>query len=140
MTPAFCRVKHDPDAGTYGDCLRACVASLLDLDAEKVPHFYHDNCDPYEGNRRLREFLRPLGFAPWFIGFDGSITLAELLELMGEQNPDSHYVLYGRDTSGGDHVVVCRGDKIVHNPAWFGCSLVGPTSTGYWVTLVIARS
>lgn len=130
MQPVHCRTRHDPPH-SYGDCVRACVASLLELPPEDVPHVYHDNCDGPEGMRRMREWLRERGYGLFASNYDG-VPLSEMLSFMGELNPDVHYMLFGGTGDGGDHVVICHGDKIVHNPAWYGCSLVGPASTGYW--------
>ena len=38
MTPTHCITKHNPPH-SYGDCLRACVATILDFDALDVPNF-----------------------------------------------------------------------------------------------------
>jgi hypothetical protein len=35
--------------------------------------------------------------------------------------------------------VVCRGGEIVHNPAWYGCRIVGPASVGHWQIVVLVR-
>ena len=50
-------VKHDPENGLYGDCYRACVACLLNLEVDQVPHFYHDGCNSEIGDKRCREWL-----------------------------------------------------------------------------------
>lgn len=39
MTPVDQTILHDPDAGLYGDCQRAVIASLLDLPIDSVPNF-----------------------------------------------------------------------------------------------------
>jgi hypothetical protein len=39
MTPCRTLSRHDPDNGTFGDCHRCCVAAILDLAPEEVPHF-----------------------------------------------------------------------------------------------------
>lgn len=39
MKPQDQRVMHDPENGQQGDCMRAVIASLLELDIEAVPHF-----------------------------------------------------------------------------------------------------
>ena len=39
MTPVQQQFLHDDAAGVVGDCFRACVASILDLPIEAVPHF-----------------------------------------------------------------------------------------------------
>lgn len=140
MIPVTCRVKHDPENGTYGDCMRACIASLLELDAEAVPHFYEGDCDAHEGMNRVVSFVAPLGYMPFYIAFDGANSLDETLSYMAAANPQSHYLLFGMSSGGGDHVVVCRGGEVVHNPAWFGCSLVGPTQSGNWIIMVLAKS
>jgi hypothetical protein len=62
-------VLHNPnDDRQLGDCLRACIASLLDLDASEVPHFVQIGSDAgdtaTEGNRwydELRRFLTARG-------------------------------------------------------------------------------
>lgn len=139
MTPAFCRVKQDAENGSFGDCVRACVASIIEMDSEKVPHFFHDNCDGHTGNIRIAEFLRPLGLAPFLVNYDGSISRQELMDMMHVLNRDTYYLLFGR-TNSGDHVVVCRGGTQAHDPAWLASPLVGPGSHGHWSVMVIARS
>lgn len=131
-----CRVPHRPEENKYGDCVRACVASILELDAEHVPHFYHDNPTPEVGMQRIRDYLRPSHTA--FVTNYPPEPLNDLLLIMGEANPDTVYMLFG-SVGEGDHVVICEGGKIIHNPAWIGCSLVGPGSHGFWQVMVIAR-
>jgi hypothetical protein len=138
MTPALCRVKHDPDAGTYGDCVRACVATILDLDTDAVPHFYHDNPTGEVGMQRMRDWLAGRGLAPYVSALPPD-PLADILDHMGQYNPTVPYMLYGSTSDGGDHVVVCRGGEIVHNPAWYGCRIVGPASVGHWQIVVLVR-
>lgn len=137
MKEVFCKVKHDPDAGLYGDCVRACIASILELKAEDVPHFHHDNCDAIEANARICEWLSGRGLVPFWTGFPGSEPLDAILQHMGEINPTVNYMLYGNNGSG-DHVVVCQGGKIIHDPSWVNVGLAAPNSNGFWLTLVIA--
>lgn len=135
MTPVHCRVSHNPPH-TYGDCIRACVASILNLDPEKVPHFIEDGCDGETVHARIRAWLGERNLAPFWTHFDGSIPLEDILSLVGEQNPTAYYILYGA-TADGDHVVVCRGGEVVHNPAWYRIPFVGSPSWGCWTILVI---
>lgn len=40
---------HDPNSGTVGDCWRACIAGILSLPLEDVPHFareYSESGEP----------------------------------------------------------------------------------------------
>ncbi len=138
MTPVICQVKHDPENGTYGDCVRACIASLMDMDPPDVPHFYHDNCDGVTGIGRVREWLNGKGYHLMITGIGGEISLENVLSGMGELNPDVHYMLQGR-TSEADHVVICKGGEVVHNPMWYKKPLIGPDSGGNWVIMAIVR-
>jgi hypothetical protein len=140
MTPVLCRVKHDPEAGTYGDCVRACVASILDMDGDAVPHFFHDNCSGEVANVRMRDWLRTVGYSPFFVNYPGEIPKRDLMSMMSDLNPDTYYILFGMVESGGDHVVVCKGGHQVHNPAWFATAMTGPGSHGLWSVMVIAKS
>lgn len=38
MKPVRQLYRHDPANGVYGDCWRACIASVLELPIEDVPH------------------------------------------------------------------------------------------------------
>lgn len=134
MTPVQCRVPHRPEEGKYGDCIRACVASLLELDAEAVPHFAEDNPSGELMMDRMRLWLKGRGLAPFITGY-GDCSISQLLEDMEDRHPDVHYMLFG-GTGEGDHVVIAKGGAIVHNPAWVGCRLIGPGSTGYFQVIV----
>lgn len=136
MTPVFCRVKHEPEAGTYGDCVRACIASLLDMQTEDVPHFYEDNCDGETGNARVSEWLDGRELVPFWTVFPGSDPLDAVFQHMGAVNPNVHYLLFG-NSGAGDHVVVCKGGKIVHNPSWVDDGIAGPNSNGFWMIMVL---
>lgn len=138
MTPVLCRVKHDPAAGTYGDCVRACIATIMDVDAEAVPHFVHDGCDGTTMQNRIRDWLAPQGLAPYWTHYDGNIPLEEVLETIGAQNPNVVYLLYGRN-EGGNHVNVCCGDKIVHDPNWYRTAFRGCADWGAWSVMVITK-
>ena len=134
MTPVQCRVSHDPSRDQYGDCLRACIATVLDLDADEVPHFADMGRSSDAAFKLMRSWAWQQGLAPFLVAYGDDPR-----EVFTDLNPDSVYVLFGGTSDGTDHCVVCRGGKVVHNPAWYGSSLVGPTSQGYWQVLVMGR-
>jgi hypothetical protein len=138
MIPVVCRVKHDPDNGKYGDCVRACIASVLELDADQVPHFHDDDPDGPTATKRITAFLASHRLAPFYVAYDGAYSMDDILSLMGEQNPTAVYLLFGRTHSGG-HVVVCQGGAMVHDPAWSRSPLIGGGDSGYWSIMVLAR-
>ena len=134
----LCRVKHDPENGTYGDCLRACVASMLGKQAEDVPHFAHDGSDAEIVNERLREYLATLGLAPWWTHYDLELSRDDLLSSLSESGQGVNFLLFGRTASDGDHVIVCRDGKPVHDPAWYREPLVRGGRHGAWSVVVFA--
>jgi hypothetical protein len=113
MKPVDQIVKHDPDNGQHGDCMRACIASLLELPAVEVPHFLHDGCDQHVFNRRINEFLALhdaclMVFNSW--------DMQETID--GSQiGGDVYHIISGPSPRGDwwHSVVGCNG-RIVHDP------------------------
>jgi hypothetical protein len=80
------------------------------------------------------------GFALFTVAYPPN-PLDDLLDHIEIMSPGCHYLLIG-STGEGSHVVVGRGGKIVHNPAWIGTSLKEPLQIGDqsgWLVWVIAR-
>ena len=139
MIPTYCHVKHDPENSQYGDCLRAALASILELDTLNVPHFVHDDAPAEIVIQRMRDYLSETGMTLFLAAYPGDgRALDSFLADMNQINPGLHYMLVGATSDGGPHVVVCCGDQIVHNPAWHGCAIKGPID-GIWQIMVVAR-
>jgi len=138
MKPVHCLVATDEEKGTHGDCVRACVASILELPAEDVPHFFHDG-DAEAGHARLSEWLsgKEGGLAPFYVAYNGNSLLIDILVGQDQNNPNAHYMLFGKTAEGEPHCVVCKGGEIVYNPAWIQSKIVAPIDD-YWLILVIA--
>lgn len=136
MIPVNCIVKHDPPH-SYGDCVRACVASILEADAEDVPHFYADGNGEYAFDR-LRDYLRSHGLIPAYFPIPGDQTLEQALGFMNVNYPETEYLLFCADR-GGDHCVAGCGGEIIHNPAWYRTEIIGPHSSGVWIVIILAN-
>ncbi len=120
----MCKVKHDPVNGTYGDCLRAVFASMLDKDdIEEVPHFLADNPDDAEYERRIHDYLKSQGLALVRIGMDGNQSAQDIALTLAIANPSVHFILAGSQGEAGNHVVVYCNGELVCDPAWFPMSL-----------------
>lgn len=127
MQPRVCQVKHDPPR-SYGDCIRACLATMLDRD--DVPHVF-DGRENEQSWYDLRAWLKSI---------KRTLFIADLaenpFEFMGQNNPDIPYMLFC--SSGNcDHAVVCEGNKVIHNPAWYKQKIDGPHSLGVWIVCII---
>lgn len=135
-----CKVSHKPEHGFYGDCLRACVASIIGAEnPETVPHFFQDGCDGVEGEKRLNTFLNSQGLGDFRVYYDASTSLQDILEMMESATSEGvHYLLYCK-SAGNDHVVIGCGNKIVHDPAWYISRDYSAGSSGYWVISVFVK-
>lgn len=138
MKPVHCRIAHEPENGKYGDCVRACIASLLELPAEDVPHFYEDDPGGDVANERIKTFLATKGFVPFWTFFDGETPLQAIFDQMLHANAGVYYMLFHETNAGGDHVVICQNDAVDFDPAWYRSGIKGPNSNGFWGVMVIA--
>lgn len=134
MTPQKQRLRHDPDAGIYGDCHRAALASILEMPIEDVPHF----CDPVaygdEWALAERAWLQSLGFTPIVLVYETD-DLDAVLYSTAQLNPDTYAILGGKSRNGTGHsVVICNGE-IVHDPSPVNSGIVAPMKDGrFWIT------
>ena len=119
------------------DCMRTCIASILELAPIAIPDFMDKNPDdPWP---HVQRWLASQGLIAWFTPFDGSASLEQVLGSINNINPGVYYLIGGRGAYE-DHMVVALGDKIVHDPSRLSPGLTGPASNGFWlvVTLVTA--
>lgn len=99
-----CKTNHNPPY-SYGDCLRACVASILDRD--DVPHIFDQGRESEEAWSIMELYLETLGYVMYVVPaknfklYDQSEKLIYLKTGLQNNNP---------------HVVVCKGVEMIHNP------------------------
>jgi hypothetical protein len=138
MIPHHCIVRHNPP-DTFGDCLRAAVASILDIDkTTDVPHFLRHGDDEAALVELRAYLLLEHRLRPFVTMFNGG-SLADVLASMKNGNPDVDYLLFCQ-CGGGDHVVCCCNDQVTHNPAWDNAQVSGPLSGGAWLIMVMVRA
>jgi hypothetical protein len=124
---------HDPSNGVYGDCWRATVASLLRLPLDDVPHVCNGPDGGMAGDR-MRAFLHTQNCALIQIPFNGQMSLDEVLQYVGSVPVSGglHWCLMGTSKTGCNHVVICKGAEIVHDPSITQSGIVGPADDGLW--------
>ena len=101
----------------HGDCTRACIASLLELELKEVPNFCESG-DDAEAWRRTRNFLEERGL------FISTITQG-LLEMINQSNGiDGHFVCSVESINMPDtsHAVIFKKQAndvpvFVHDPS-----------------------
>lgn len=139
MIPVICQTKHNPPE-SYGDCVRACVASILELNPDQVPNFFATD-NELQAHAMLREWLNDNHrMIPAFFLLkptDNEDAIYYVLKYMNDNYHDIYYILFCN--SGGDHAVVGFNNEIVHNPAWVRSPIKGPHSSGYWIVYILAK-
>jgi len=146
MTPVDMTIlNHNPEKGIIGDCFRCCIASLLDLPAEDVPHFcdydWEDKSPRWFVN--LNRWLAPRGvsYIELPVADDGPDSVVKWLSSAAPFGFDVHHILGGTSPRGFDHAVVARNGVISHDPHPSRAGLVGPQSDGaYMLGLLVHRS
>lgn len=143
MTPQTCMTTHKPPH-SYGDCLRACIATILDLPAEDVPHFADCGVSASDTLAHARKWLGERGLTIATFAFPGDGPVSDVLEYMGQSNPTVTWMLFGStsDDQSDMHVNVCQGGKVAHDPAWVPTSIKQPYREGdqsVWQIWIVAR-
>lgn len=147
MKPVHQRYGTDSSKLEFGDCLRACVASILELSPDDVPHFrWGANEDTPEtglamwGQFRMWLRARNIGLLIYDVP---CATLPEALKWCGERNGEAYMILGGLGRGGQGHACVVHQGAVVHepSPANDGTpSLVGPVQDGEFAGKFIAMA
>src|SRR6266581_6866987 len=114
MRPVEQTILHDPEKGVVGNCFAACLASLLEIPLDDVPHFFGASTDSWRKDLNLWLARRGLSFidvwCPNPTNFQWYVT--EQLSQVG------YYVLSGPSPryKSVEHAVIAKGGKIVFDP------------------------
>jgi hypothetical protein len=131
--------NHNPDDGIFGDCQRTAIACLLNKFPSEVPNFATpetwNNGETFD--LKIREYLKERGLSWFCLAYDGNPDVDTLLHAIGHLNPDNYYMLCGQSTRGINHVVVCKGTKIIHDPHPSDSKLSSPCDDGYWWVYIL---
>jgi len=109
MKLRMCEKVHEPPF-SYGDCMRACVSTLINDD--NVPHVFDGKCTHEESWQRLRDYLKSKGKFLFFIELD------DPFDFMKDYNTDIPYILI-HSSKSGNHAVICVNDIILHDPSYY---------------------
>lgn len=139
MTPCRQLIKHNPPEA-YGDCMRSCVAALLDLRPEDVPHFIEDG--ESDGDvvwARVEKWLAIRNLFVFSIVFAADVP--EVLEAMSMRGGNGILYLLGCGSPRADHLVVACGGSVVCDPAGYAKNDLRRGSDGYcWVHILLPKT
>jgi len=109
------------------DCVRACVATLIDQD--DVPHLF-DGRAGEESWQAMREYLATKGKKLAMFAVDD-------LETMAIDNPDIPYMLLCGVGENENHAIVGMNGKVLFDPAWICRKLEKHTMYNCWIVCLI---
>jgi hypothetical protein len=138
--------RGNAPAGEVGDCHRTCVAMILNMHRDDVPHFMKD-CHPSmtvedpamrAAEQAEVDWLSKRGLTAVNIPFPGETLIIDLLEQVKIMSHGAPIVLgcsvngftASVHPSGHDHSVVIHEGKI-YNPN-SGATITGPMRDGLW--------
>lgn len=147
MRPQLQRYGHIECQGEFGDCHRTCIAMILDLDRDEVPHFMDgvpntapaDAPESRAAEQAERDWLAGRGLVPVYWGYEGSSTSLEQVLAVLEQTTRGTAVILGCTSGRGlNHSVVVYQGRI-YNPAGGNGVIAGPMRDGLWVVTAYAH-
>lgn len=132
---------HDPDKGIWGDCYRTVLACLLRCDIDSVPNFVdpavHKQFASDNFGGAIDEWLEQRGLRRVTVAFPQANNYEHKVNNVGHitrhfnttsVGKNGYWLLVGRSKLGTNHVVICKADKIIHDPSDSG--IVGPAIVG----------
>lgn len=129
-----------------GDCHRTCIAMILDLDRDEVPHFMANV--PHEADAESpeckaaeeaeREWMAARGLAPIHWGYTGDTPLLEVLAVLGRLVRGTAVILGCTSGNGVNHSVVVY-EGAIYNPAGGNATIAGPMRDGFWIVTAYAH-
>lgn len=116
MIPVQQRITdHDPPNGIYGDCFKCCVASILELDYDDVPHFFaYIGNDPTFGIEAFQKWLEKRCM---YFYYD-AMSPAQLRLPECRQWLQGYHMMFGRAVGlpESSHCVVAIRGELAYNP------------------------
>jgi hypothetical protein len=130
--------------GEAGDCVRACVATVLGVPAATMPNFNElTKREGLEGEKaylamqqQIRDFLRPLGLSIFNSYCNGEWPLEKALDYFSGFSPGVPIIFHGQALSRPDehHAVIALDGKIVHDPS--GAGIAGPCGEWWYMDVI----
>jgi hypothetical protein len=127
--------RHKPDEGQVGDCYRTCVACILGIERDAVPHPHRLTDENFSQVAAMREWLLSRGQALTLIPFKASPD--EVLMTMERFAPATPFIMTAMSANRVGHCVVCLGGRIIHDPSIDQSGIIGPDEDGWvWVEVI----
>ena len=130
------KYEHTPENGVYGDCWRTCVAYILGLPRDEVPHYPEHGVDPYDTDAAIDfmvDWLRSYNYGYFSFPFKWDGDVRELFDSRRLFN--TAIIVVGISTILCDHCVVITPGGEMIDPS--GNGIIGPCADGhYWIEVI----
>jgi hypothetical protein len=136
VTPQKQKYLFNDGSGQFGDCHRTCIAMLLNMPRDEVPHFMQSvpygtpPGDPLQAAaaKAEAEWLAERGLAAVSWGYTGDTPLEDVIAVTVKQTR-APLILGCTSQNDCNHSVVLY-DGQIYNPN--GGEIKGPMQDGYW--------
>lgn len=132
--------RHRPADGIDGDCTRTCVAMLLGIPRDDVPH-EHGVESPADYLSWKERIAREFGVFWITIALPAQDrwSLGDYAEFGLQRGQRQAFILGGASRNGTDHSVVIDEGPLILDPAIDDSGIVGPCKDGHYWYEWIAR-
>ncbi len=135
--------RHIPEQRLIGDCWRTCIACILDVAPDTIPHYY----EMFWGQGEVisdkvheatnKELKKSYGVV--FVETPLEATYEQLRTYLKHYYKDM-YVIVGCNSKNGGHSVIMKNDDYMWDPAIDNSGCVGPMDDGYyWIGLLLSN-
>lgn len=142
MIPFDMLIKHDPDRGLIGDCFRACVASILEVDPLFIPHFCEADwgkTDDFTWYQDLTKWLAPRKLAYLLeLSISDELYGPRWFTNLATSWFETYHTISGESPRKIRHTVVALNGLIVHDPHPDRTGLAEPGDDGWLYGFFIA--
>lgn len=133
MRPQQQLLKHDPANGVYGDCFRTCVAAMLDLSAEDVPHVFDRHYDDGDAAfAAMNAWLAERGHRLIWSAYEEGVDFDRMVTTISTMNPGLPFMVGGQSSPGTGHFIVCMDAKVACDPSLSPTGTLTAHDDGLW--------
>lgn len=122
------------------DCWRTCIASILSLPADQVPHFYGIYPSAHTAITKARSWLNERNHNLITLYLPGELSYEQALS-SSWCAPNMYAVLSGMALNNADHAVIVYNGIVVMDPSTGEAPqqtpFKNPLSTGFWVLEIV---
>jgi len=129
-------VMHDPANGKYGNCQSACLATILCVDIDSVPH-KNEDINGEEQDKMFNEWLASFGLMilhmdiqpDWFEWQRKYVGAGDI-----------YHFIFGMTERGTYHSVVGKNGAVFHDPHPSKTGLLPQSETNSWRFVFLLRT